>query len=139
MQLKQFTHFCFVVVICFLPFILSAQSITVKGKITESELNDPLIGATVVIKGTSNGTVTDVNGDYSLTTKDPKSVLVFSYTGYKTVEMPLNGQKTIDVVMESNTKTLGDVVVVGYGVQRKSQVTGAISSIKNEDFKDQLI
>ena len=114
-----------------------SQETTITGTIRDGSTNDPLVGASIVIKGSSFGTVSDFNGEYSLLVRDPQAVLVFSYTGYITEEKPVAGKTVVDVSLNTDVTTLDDIVIVGYGVQQKSQVTGAISSIRNDDFKDQ--
>lgn len=120
-----------------IPLLLSwlpvwGQGFTVKGKVTDQD-SSGMPGVNVVVKGTSNGTVTDTNGDYSLAV-DENDVLVFSFIGFETMEMPVNSQSTLNVSMEASLQTLGEVVVIGYGDQRKRAVTGAISSVKTEDI-----
>lgn len=97
-----------------------AQTITVTGHVTSKEMGDPLIGVNVLVKGTTNGTVTDLDGNYSITV-GPNDVLVFSYISMKTVEEKINGRKTINVSMVSDTETLGEVVVTAMGIQRQSE------------------
>lgn len=109
---------------------------TITGVVTEEGTNEPVIGATVLIKGTSQGTATDLDGKYSLSVDDENAILVFSYTSYGDVEMPVNGQTTIDVTMEAGVFDLAEAVVTGYGTQKKAVVTGAISQVKAEDLED---
>lgn len=106
----------------------------VKGKITDTD-GLPLIGASVVEKGTSNGTVTNVDGDYSLELTGDEPVLQFSFIGYLTEEVAVNGRDEINMTLLLNLQELSEVVVVGYGVQKKSDVTGAIVSVKSEDIE----
>ena len=91
-----------------------AQTITVTGSVIDKEMGDPLIGVNVLVKGTTNGTVTDMDGHYSLTV-NPNDVLVFSYISMKTVEETVNGRKTINVTMVSDAESLGEVVVTAMG------------------------
>ncbi len=97
-----------------------AQTITVTGSVIDKEMGDPLIGVNVLVKGTTNGTVTDMDGHYSLTV-NPNDVLVFSYISMKTVEETVNGRKTINVTMVSDAESLGEVVVTAMGIQRQSE------------------
>lgn len=98
----------------------------------------PLINAGVMVEGTSIGTVTDLDGNFVLDQAVPSdAVLVFSSIGYVTVKMPLNGKTTLEVVLQEDFELLNDVVIVGYGVQKKSVVTAAISSITSDDLKAQ--
>lgn len=115
---------------------VSAQDlITVSGTIYDSELNEPVIGASVLVKGQKTGVVSDIDGNY--TVKAPSNgILVFSYVGLDTKEEKINGRTNIDVYMTANSQILDEVVVVGYGVQRKSDVTGSISSISGKDVNN---
>ncbi|WP_303922471.1 TonB-dependent receptor [Draconibacterium sediminis] len=106
---------------------------TVTGKITDSS-NSPLPGVTVLVKGTTNGTITDFDGNYSLDNVPEDAILVYSFVGMKTQEIPAAGKSVIDIVLEEETIGLEEVVAIGYGVQKKSVVTGAISSVKAEEM-----
>lgn len=114
-----------------------AQS-TVTGSVTDTQ-NIPLPGATVLEKGSSNGTTTDFDGNFSLQVSDPNAVLSVSFIGYKGLEIPLNGQKSLSIQLEEDATQLEGVVVVGYGVQRKSDITGSIASVKSEDFNKGVV
>jgi TonB-linked SusC/RagA family outer membrane protein len=103
--------------------------------IVVSEGGDPLVGATVIVQGTTLGAVTDFNGQYTIEAPED-GVLVFSYTGYKSVEIEINGRSTIDVTMEESIAALEEVVVVGYGTQQRRDITGSVTSIQPRDFKD---
>ena len=109
---------------------------TVSGTITDAEDNAPLIGVNVLVKGTNTGTISDLDGKYSLTVPDANSTLVFSYTGYTPQEIKVGTQSTIDLAMVPGTE-LDEVVVIGYGTVKKSDVTGAVSSVSGDDFEDQ--
>lgn len=99
--------------------------------------NMPLPGVSVVIKGTTAGTITDFDGNYNLNTElSDSTVLVFSYVGFKTQEIVVDGQSVINVLMEEDTSLLDEVVVVGYGTQKKSVITGAISRVKQTELED---
>jgi TonB-dependent starch-binding outer membrane protein SusC len=103
----------------------------VSGKVTGD--GDPLIGATVSVKGTSQGTVTDLDGNYSLSVRDGKAVLIFSYTGYGSKEEIVGTRSNIDVQLKDGLD-LSQVVVVGYGTQRKADLTGAVASVSAKDI-----
>ena len=105
---------------------------TITGQVTSAEDGLPLIGVTVLVKGTSTGTVTDVDGNYSIDA-DSDDVLVFSYTGMKNKEIPVLAQRTINVVLDIDAEVLEEVVVVGYGTRKKSHNTGAIAQIGGAD------
>lgn len=111
---------------------IKQQGKKVTGSVTDSS-GEPVIGANVVVKGTTNGTITDVDGKFSLEIPD-KAVLVISYIGYLTREVPVNGQSTVSAVLTEDTQALDEVVVVGYGTMRKSDVTGSIGVAKGEEL-----
>lgn len=110
---------------------------TVSGTITDED-GIPLPGATVMEKGTANGTTTDFDGNYTIEV-DGDAVLVASYIGYISQEVNVNGRSTITIQLNSDVTQLEDVVVVGYGVQKKSDVTGSIASIKSENFNQGVV
>ncbi len=112
---------------------LFAQSIIVKGTITDAS-NDPLIGVTVQVQGTASGTVTDMNGNYVLSNVPSNATLEISYVGMQSLTINVNNQSTINVVLREDTELLDELVVVGYGTMRKSDVTGSISVTKGEDM-----
>lgn len=105
----------------------------VSGKVTDPT-GQAIPGATVLVKGTTNGTVTDLNGHYSLSKTSPQSVLVFSFVGMESKEVAVANQTIINAVLTEETTGLKEVVVVGYGIQKKSDVTGAVASVKEEGF-----
>lgn len=124
--------------ICMLIFGCLTAQVTVTGVVTdEKEL--PLGVVTIILKGASIGTTTDFDGKYSLTLPSGKGILVFNLVGYNAKEIEFNGQTTLNVVMKESFTQLDEVLVVGYGVQKKSDITGAISSIGNKDFRDQPV
>ena len=112
-----------------------AQKITVAGTITDDR-GERLVGATIMEKGTANGTVTDLNGLYSLEVEDATRGLVISYTGYETKEIAIDGQSRIDIQMESDVAQLEEVVVLGYGSQKKKDLTGSVSVIEQETYQN---
>ena len=109
---------------------------TVTGTVTSAQDGLPLIGVTVLVSGTTFGTITDVDGSFSIEVDD-NAILEFSYTGYKTVTVPVNGQAVLNIVMETDIALLDEVVVIGYGTQKKSHLTGSISKVENEKL-DQI-
>jgi TonB-linked SusC/RagA family outer membrane protein len=109
--------------------------ITVSGRVT-SETNEGIPGVNVLLKGTTTGTTTNGEGQYSLTVPDGNGTLIFSYIGYTTEEIPVNNRSIIDVSLVPDIKTLSEVVVVGYGTQNKSDLTGAIAQVKGSDLRD---
>ncbi|MBL0739680.1 SusC/RagA family TonB-linked outer membrane protein [Chryseolinea sp. Jin1] len=102
----------------------------------KDETGSALPGVNVVVKGTSIGAVTDADGNFSLNVPEDDAVLVLTFIGYLTQEIPLNNQTVINVQMEPDSKTLSEVVVVGYGTQEKKDVTGSISAVKGSDFEN---
>lgn len=108
-----------------------AQEITVTGTVTDNF--GPVIGASVLVEGTTNGCITDLNGKFSLANVPSNGTLVFSYIGYQTQKIAVNGKTSISIKLAEDTQLLQEVVVVGYGVQRKSDLTGAVSSVKAAD------
>ncbi|RMG69052.1 MAG: TonB-dependent receptor [Bacteroidetes bacterium] len=116
-----------------LVLLLPAQPVSVSGRVTTAA-GAPLTGVTVRVEGTPNGALTDEAGQFSLRNLSPEAVLLFSYIGYKPVRLPLAGQTRVEVTLREAAFTTDEVVVVGYGTQRKSDLTGAISSVKAEDL-----
>ena len=104
---------------------------TITGKVTDSS-GAPLPGVTVVLKGTTMGTITDSDGKYSLTNVAGDAILVFSFVGMKTQEIPVSGKQRINVVMEEEAVGLGEVVAVGYGSQKRGSITGSISTVSTD-------
>ncbi|MGB3774108.1 MAG: SusC/RagA family TonB-linked outer membrane protein, partial [Leeuwenhoekiella sp.] len=115
-----------------LDFFKEQQTLT--GKVISSDDQSPLPGVSVTEKGTSNGTVTDFDGNYSIKISSAGAILEFSYVGFKTQENFVDGRSIIDVSLETDVASLDEVVVVGYGTQKKTDLTGAISIVKEEDF-----
>ena len=108
---------------------------TVSGTVVEDS-GEPLPGATVLEKGTTNGTITDANGMFTLVVSDENATLSVSFVGYVSEEIVLNGRSQVDVVMFPDITALQEIVVVGYGTQKKSDLTGSVSSIKPEEIQD---
>lgn len=114
--------------------VIVMQLLTVTGKVVSDESPDGLPGVNVVIKGTSTGTVTDVNGDYSVEVPFEESILVFSSVGFITEEVVVGNRSVIDMQMISDITSLEEIIVVGYGTQKKGDVTSSIASVKEADF-----
>ncbi len=122
-------------ILCFtLAWSYSQAQQSVSGTVKDKVSGDVLPGVNVVVKGTSTGTITDADGKYLLEVSYADAVLVFSFVGYAKEEIAVIGRNTIDVVLENDISTLEEVVVVGYGTEKKSVVTGAISSLKASDL-----
>ncbi|WP_127018432.1 SusC/RagA family TonB-linked outer membrane protein [Flagellimonas beolgyonensis] len=123
--------------ISFLLFqaILFAQNnTTISGTVLDSQ-GQPLPGANVVLKGTTTGTQTDFDGNYSLDNVPGNGILVFSYIGYLTQELPINNRTSLDVTLQEDTQALDEVVVVGYGTQKKADLTGSIVTVNSEQIE----
>jgi len=113
-----------------------AQNATVTGRVID-ELDEPMIGAGVMQKGTTNGTITDLDGQFRLVV--PKgATVVFTTIGYLTEERVIDGDVTLEIKLMPDSQMIEETVVVGYGVQRKSDVTGSISQVKEEDIQTDL-
>ena len=123
----------FLFLLCLFPLGAMAQSI-VKGTVND-EAGEPIIGASVKVQGTKTGAVTDFNGNFSVEA-NANSTLVISYIGYTTATVKVNGRNNIVISLSEDSQTLSDVVVIGYGVQRKSDLTGAVASVKGDDIKN---
>ncbi len=111
--------------------IISTQAL-VRGKVT-NEKNEPLAGVSVTLKGANTATLTDADGNYSLNIPD-NGILVISYIGYTTQEIPANGKQPVNVMLVPSNSTMGEVVVIGYGTQRRSEITGAIATVSGKDI-----
>ena len=116
-----------------------AQEVKVTGTVTDKETGETLPGVTVLVEGASNGTITDIDGVFTLNVPSENAKLIFSFVGFTTQEIELNGRSVINVTMDIDIQSLEEVVVTGYGTQKKSVVTGAISSIKASDLESMPI
>src|SRR5690606_12401724 len=131
---------------CFLLLLLTAtwgqalaQSRSVTGTVTDGANGDALPGVSIVVRGTSTGTISDANGQFSIQVSSDEDVLVLSFVGYTKAEIPVAGKTNITIALTPDVTTLEELVVVGYGEQKKSVVTGAISSVKADDIAGQPI
>ena len=115
-----------------------AQSNIIKGIVTEDE-GAPMIGVSILEKNTSNGTITDIDGSYSLKVNSDKAILVFSYLGYKSQEVALDGRTMIDIRLELDSKVLDDIIVTGYRKETRTDISTAISSIKSRDIEKLVV
>lgn len=114
---------------------LYAQQVKLTGNAISASDKQPMIGLTVLVKGTTNGTVTDLDGNYTLTNVAKDATIVYSMIGYQTQEIKVNGRTVINVVMSDDTQALDEVVVIGYGSVKKSDLTSSISVIKGDELK----
>lgn len=110
------------------------QEKVISGNITDASTGEPIPGVNVVEKGTTNGTITDINGNYELTISSPDAILIISYVGFLTEEISVGEQSVINIPLIENIEALDEVVVIGYGSVTKRELTGAISSVKEENF-----
>ena len=118
---------------CAMSTAIMAQSRNVQGRIVDAKSNEPLIGVTVKEAGTSHGVVTDLDGCFTISVS-PDAKLLVSYVGYKNLQVPVKGKNKLMVHLEENSEILNHVVVVGYGVQKKATLSGAVTSVKGEDL-----
>jgi len=134
---------CSVMVLGYTPQAMAAKSTAaaaqqqakrVKGSVYDSM--GPIMGATVMEKGTNNGAITDVDGNFVIKLNDPNATLVVSYLGYVTQEIKVGGKSEVFVSLESEDRNLNEVVVIGYGTQRKEAVTGSVASVKGESLRE---
>ncbi len=134
-ELKRFTKISFVFVLALLMVTVTLAQSTVGGRVTDDS-GQGLPGVTVLEKGTTNGAITNVDGSYTLSVPSD-AVLIFTYIGFETQEVPVGGRSTIDVDLAEDLEELDEVVVIGYGTQKKSHLTGAISKVENKKL-DQI-
>ena len=118
--------------------VFAVQAQTVTGVMTDADTNEPLIGANVLVKGTTVGTITDIDGSYSIDLPEGATTLVFSYAGFADQEVDVAGQSVINVALSPGA-LLDEVVVIGYGSVKKRDVTGSVASLKEEDFNQGII
>lgn len=132
------TNYCFkplglLFLLCLIPLWAFSQNITVKGVVKDAT-GESVIGASVVQKGTSNGIITDIDGNFTLNVPS-NSTIVISFVGYKTQEIPVAGKTQINVTMKEDTEMLDEVVVVGYGQMKRSDLTGSVVSVNDQAIK----
>lgn len=113
------------------------QPITIKGKITDATTGEPLAGVNIIVEGTVTGATSDANGEYSINVPDSKSVLVFSFVGMTSQRITVGNQQIIDINLQPDLAQLEEVVVVGYGTQRRSDISGSVATVKTEGLISQ--
>ena len=129
--MKKILKFSLVVILFTLQFSVYAQEITISGTVTDVS-GEPIPGVSIIIKDTHTGTITDVDGKYSLPLADKDVTLVYSFIGFLSREIPVKNQSTIDVTLEQDVIGLDEVITVGYGVQKKATLSGAVGNITSE-------
>ncbi|MCD7925085.1 MAG: TonB-dependent receptor, partial [Bacteroides sp.] len=121
-----------------IAFLCCSLSMMAQGKSVTGTVTDPngeaIIGASVLVKGSTNGTITDFEGNFTLQNVNDNAVLQISYIGYVTQDIPVKGKNAVRVILKEDTETLDEVVVVGYGTQKKVTLTGAVSAVKSDDI-----
>jgi TonB-dependent SusC/RagA subfamily outer membrane receptor len=115
---------------------LQAQNM-IKGSVVDQKTSQTIIGASVLVKGTTKSTMTDVDGNYVLNVSDPNATLVFTYIGYVKIEEAINGRKVVNVVLKEENNSLDEVVIIGYGTIKKSDMTGAVGGLKASELDAQ--
>ncbi|WP_235954609.1 SusC/RagA family TonB-linked outer membrane protein [Cyclobacterium salsum] len=124
-----------IVMLCFISNTLIAQQRTVTGTVTSADTGETLPGVNILVKGSSVGTATDIDGNYSIQVPSADAVLSFSFIGFEVKEVRVGNNSTIDTALEPEMSALSEVVVVGYGTQERAKVTGAISSVSSEQIR----
>ena len=139
MKSNNFFDKCLSSVILILICGLTHAQIDVSGTVTDAEDGSPLIGVNVLVKGSSTGAVTDLDGNYVLNVPSTDAILVFSYTGYAPQEIEVGTQTNINILLTTASTLLDQVVVIGYGTVKKSDLTGAVSTVTADAYKDQPV
>ncbi len=123
----------------FVLFYLASFSVAIAqqdiGGVVKSASGEPLAGATVMEKGTSNGTITDLDGKFNLSVQSNRAILVVSYLGYETLEVPAS--RNLTIILTTDIQQLDEIVILGYGTVKKSDLTGSVVPLRTEDFEDQ--
>ena len=133
-QIINYRIVTLIILMSFIPLLAMSQTVTIKGVIKDVS-GEPVVGASITETGTSNGIIADLDGNFTLKVS-PKATLTISFMGYRTQTVSDAGKTSLSIILEEDTQLLGEVVVVGYGVQRKEAVTGSVASIKNEAIRE---
>lgn len=133
-QIINYRIVTLIILMSFIPLLAISQTVTIKGVIKDVS-GEPVVGASITETGTSNGIIADLDGNFTLKVS-PKATLTISFMGYRTQTVSVAGKTSLSIILEEDTQLLGEVVVVGYGVQRKEAVTGSVASIKNEAIRE---
>ncbi len=129
---RKLISVCSLALLSMLPATIYAQTVTITGNVTDISTNKPLEGASVELRGTSTGTTTDANGNYSLNLPAREGTLVFSNVGFASQEIPVGNSTTIDIQLSAASSSLNEVVVVGYGTQKRRDITGSVVSVDKQ-------
>ena len=135
MKAFKLRKWCVWITMLFMAHTLLAQQVSINGTVISGTDNYPVVGASVIEKGTTNGIITDMDGNFSLSVTKGATIQI-SYIGFITQEIPANENKKLNVVLKEDVQTLGDVVVTGYSSQKKADLTGAVSVVKMDDIKN---
>lgn len=120
----------FLILVITTNMIYAQNTINISGRVSSS-IGEPMIGASIMVKGTTNGTITDLDGNFRIETS-PTATLIISYVGYVTQEVQIAGRKSINIILKDDTGLLEEIVVVGYGTQKKETLTGSVTSVKGD-------
>lgn len=137
-QQNAWQKILFLITILMLSLSSYAQQLTIKGNVKDAS-GEKIIGANIVAKGTTNGTITDLDGDFMLKNVKSNATLVISYIGYVTQEIPINGKTVFNIIMKEDLHTLSDVMVVGYATGSKQTISGAVERVKKEDMNQGVV
>lgn len=134
MKKNLIRHLVLILILTFVGFDVAFSQDTIKGVVCD-KANESIIGANVIVKGSNNGTITDLNGEFTLNNVSKEDILIVSFIGYKTKEILVNDQTILNITLLDDTEVLDEVVVVGYGAQKKGLLTAAVSSVKSEEIQ----
>ncbi|WP_432708158.1 SusC/RagA family TonB-linked outer membrane protein [Pedobacter sp.] len=123
-----------IVVLCFFSMVATAQNRTIRGQVSDAKSGETLIGVSVLVKGTTTGTSTDNNGNYTITVPSNQAVLQVNYVGYAKQEVAVGSQSQVNIKLAADDQELNEVVVIGYGTVKKRDLTGSVVSVKGEDI-----
>ena len=132
---KNLFTLCMMLLLSMLSF--AQGSLTISGVVTEKKTGEPIIGASILLKGQSSGTITDFNGNYSIPNVPSGATLVFSYIGMKTQEVKVTASSKLDISLEEDNQLIDEVVVIGYGTQKKADLTGSVANVSTDDLNTQ--
>ena len=133
-NLKSAIKFCFPALALLLLSLPAMAQQTVRGTVTDSGTGETLVGATVMVQGTTTGTVTDIDGNYSIPVPDPEATLVFSFVGYREMTVTVAGRNVINVQLEPSLEMISELVVIGYGTVRREDLTGSVAVVSSDDL-----